>query len=257
VYDEVGDPVEFRRVAIEDHEARALAFREDRKGGCGIHDQRRSDGQEEIAGFRELPGMPHCRLGHGLTERDRGRFHDPSASRTHWRVACNLELNPDRCEFVAQSAGETGRVGSIPMQLDNLFRRDARGLVESVDVLSDDRGHLPALHEGRERDMPATRQCAATLVVDGEFPVPGFTPRLLAAEKCVERNRLVPSPGAARRTKIGNSALGGDPCTREAENRSAPREEILECGNVTRRGGGSQSHVSRLATLRREALRRD
>ena len=76
---EVGHIVELRRLAIDDHEPRAVPFGDQWKSGGRPDDQRRPDRQEQIAVERELLGTAHLALGHRLPERN-GRGLDISTA---------------------------------------------------------------------------------------------------------------------------------------------------------------------------------
>ena len=78
-HDEIGDVVELGRLAIDDDEPRAVALGHQRKAGRRPDHQRRADGEEEIAGERQLLGAAHGGLRHGLAERD-GRGLDVAAA---------------------------------------------------------------------------------------------------------------------------------------------------------------------------------
>ena len=100
--------------------------------------------------------------------------------------------HPDK--LVALAAIEAQSEGRVAVQFDDMFRRDARGLMQIVDVLRDDRRHLAGAIEAGERPMAPARLGVAELVVHGEAPPPGFVARLLARQELVERDRPVLGP---------------------------------------------------------------
>ena len=96
------------------------------------------------------------------------------------------------------------------MQLDDVFGRDARGLMQIVDVLRHHRRHLAGAIEASQRPMAAPRLGLAELVAHGEAAPPGFVARFLAGQELVERDRPVLGPNPARRAEIGDAAFGRD-----------------------------------------------
>jgi hypothetical protein len=77
-----------------------------------------------------------------------------------------------------------------------MLRGKSRRLVQVVDVLGDDGGHLAGAIEARQRPVSAARPGIAELVGHGEAAAPGFVARLLAGQELVERDRLVLGPQA-------------------------------------------------------------
>lgn len=59
--DKIGDSVERRGIAIDDHEPRPVPFRQTRQLRCGTDDERGANGQKQIAGQRlfERPPQGH------------------------------------------------------------------------------------------------------------------------------------------------------------------------------------------------------
>ena len=103
------------------------------------------------------------------------------------------------------------------MQLDDVFGRDARGLMEVVDILGDDRTHLAGAIKASESEMPAAGLCLRELLLHGKAPAPSLVTHLLARQKLVERDRPVLRPQSARGTKVWNSALGRNPRAGEGQ----------------------------------------
>jgi len=65
---EIGNIIEIGRLAIDNHQMRAISFCHQRKSGCGPHDQRGANRQEEVAAEREFLRATHGALRHRLSE---------------------------------------------------------------------------------------------------------------------------------------------------------------------------------------------
>ena len=174
-------------------------------------------------------------FGHGLSERYRRRLDVAAAGGTIWRTAvAGIHPLPHPGQFVALLAIEAQGVGRIAVQLDDMFGCDARVLVQVVDILRDHRRHLAEAIKAGERAMATARLGMTELVAHGEAAPPRLVPRLLAGKKVVEHDRPVLGPDPARRTKIGNAALGRDPGAGEGQDRHwRPRS----CPVKARHGG--------------------
>ena len=82
--------------------------------------------------------------------------------------------------------------------------------MEIIDVLGDDSGTLPGLVERSERPVATAGFCTAELLFHREPPAPAFVPRLLARQKVAKLDRSHLGPDAARRSEVGDAALGRD-----------------------------------------------
>ena len=75
---QIGDRVEFRRLAIDDDQRRALALGDDREGRGRKDHQRRADDEEQVRLQGQRMRLAHLVLRHRLAERDRRGFHRPA-----------------------------------------------------------------------------------------------------------------------------------------------------------------------------------
>ena len=181
----------------------AVALRHQRETCRRPDDERRTDRDEKIGRASHLLGALHLPLGHRLTEGDRRGLDMAVAGRARRRAPARIEEPLDPRQLIARRAIEAGRVGCIAMQLYDVFRSNARGLVQVVDVLSHHAGRLAGAVERSKRLMPAPRLGAAELILHGETPPPGLVARLLAGEEIREVDRPHLGPDAAGERKSG------------------------------------------------------
>ena len=92
------------------------------------------------------------------------------------------------------------------MQLDDVFGREARYLMQIVDVLGDDGGNLAGLVERGKRAVTASRLGSGKGRLHRKAPPPCFVARILAGNEFIKWNRAVAGPQSAGRAEIGNSA---------------------------------------------------
>src|SRR5262249_47316804 len=110
----IGDFVEIGCFPVYDHELGTAALRQKREPGGRPNHQRRADGDERVAGLRQVLRWAPLRLGHRLPERDRGRLYIAAASGTVGRAAVSrLHALSHPRELVALGAIETMREGRI------------------------------------------------------------------------------------------------------------------------------------------------
>src|SRR5262245_45469807 len=143
-------------------------------------------------------------------------------------MASRFEFFPHPRQLVTLTAVETRRVGGVAMQLDDVLRRHARRLMEIVNVLCDQPRHFASAIKTRDRAMAATWLRPAELIFHDEASAPGLVPHLLIHHKSVEGDRLHLRPDPARRANIRNSALGGDPCPGEWDDRRGLLDQVAE-----------------------------
>ena len=79
-----------------------------------------------------------------------------------------------------------------------------------VDVLCDDRRHLPDRHHGCDAEMAARRLGVAVEIVHRELSPPRFTPGICAFQEEPEGNWLVAHPRTVRRAEIRHATFRGD-----------------------------------------------
>src|SRR5262249_42339906 len=158
-----------------------------------------------------------------------------------------FEFFPDPWQLVTLTALETGRVGGVAMQLDDVIRRDAGSLMEIVNVLRNQARHLARAIETRDRSMAAAGLRPTELVLHGEPAAPGLVPHLLVRHEGVERDRLHLRPDPAGRTKIRNATLGGDPCPGEWDDRLGLLDQIAEPRDCRWKIGCNHSYIVSVA----------
>lgn len=118
-----------------------------------------------------------------------------------------LEGFDDWAEFVTASAVEAFRVGRIAVEFDHFIVGDARGLVETVDVLGDHVGDFAGLRKRRD-DAVATIGCGRSDSLFGaDLSAPGFATHLFRGEEVVEHNRLILVPDPAGAPEIRNAGF--------------------------------------------------
>ena len=121
-------------------------------------------------------------------ERD-GRSLDVAAAVRAVRSATVARFHPRAhpCELVTLGAVEAQSVGRIAVQFDDVFGRDARGLMQIVDALRDQRRHLAGAIEAGERVVAAPGLRRRQLLVHGEASPPEFVARVLACRGIRQR----------------------------------------------------------------------
>src|SRR5262245_1609781 len=103
------------------------------------------------------------------------------------------------------------------MQLDHLAVGHTGSLVQTINVLGDDSGHLALIDQAGERAMTSIRGGLLHHLVARELATPGLTARLARGKEVAKLDRLVLGPYASRRTIIGDPRLGGDAGTGERD----------------------------------------
>src|SRR5690348_8232437 len=152
-------------------------------------------------------------------------------------------------ELIAPGAIETGRVRRIAVQLDHLLGRNARSLMQVVDVLRNDCRSLARTMERRKGTMPPAGTSCGKLGVHGEAPAPRLVTRLLARHELVEGNRPVLCPHAAGRAEIRNAAFGRDARPGERYDSPGVRDQLAQpsdrsgVGDRTGCRNGSVVHI--------------
>ena len=112
-----------------------------------------------------------------------------------------------------------------------------------VYVLGNQCRHLAGAVKTGERAMAAAGLCPTELVFHGEAPAPGLVPHLLIAHKDVEGDRPVLRPNPPGRTKIRNSALGGNPCPGEWDDFLGLLDQIAEVRDGRWKIGCDHSYI--------------
>ena len=208
--DQVGVVVLIGRLAVDDDELRAVALGHLGKAGRRIDDERAAEHDEQIAGQRLLLGAQHRHFRHRLTEGDRRGLHDPVTLLADRQLSLLEEGAADRRQLVPVAAIETGGIGRVAVQFDDLRVRHARALVQPVDVLGDDGAHPPLLDQLGQRAMTGIGLGLQHGLVGGELAVPGLAAHLVGSHEVVEVDRLVAGPDAPGRAEVRDSRLGRD-----------------------------------------------
>ena len=156
----------------------------------------------------KLGGAAHLVFRHRLPERNGRSLHRLIAGGAAWRTAARLEALPNPRKIVSLSAADTAGVGGVAVQFDDVIRREARNLMQIVDVLGDDSGNLAGFVKRGKRAMTASRLCRGEGRLHRKAPPPCLVPGVLAGNEFIERNRTVARPQSAGRAEIGNSAFG-------------------------------------------------
>ena len=175
----------------------------------------------------------------------RRRFDDAGAVPALRRLSGRLEACAHPIQLVARPAVEAGRIGAVAVELDHLISRDARLLLQAVDVLRDDGRHLPRGDERGQCEMAAARARAAIEVVHRELAPPRLAARLGAADIGLERDRLVLEPGASGRAEIRHAALGRDAGAGEARDHARAADEHDEILDLVGKGGARRARGHR------------
>ena len=183
-HDQIGNIVEFRRLAIDDDERCAVSLGHQRETRRRPHHQRRADGEKQITSFWSIPRRvriasagicwpneivavlmwpPHRAIGRAL--------------------ARSIEFFLDPRQFVSLCTIEAQGISRVAVQFHDIGRGNARSLMQIVDVLRDQRRTLAGTIETRQGAMPAAGLRARETLLHGEAPPPGFVPHLLARQK--------------------------------------------------------------------------
>jgi hypothetical protein len=83
------------------------------------------------------------------------------------------------------------------VKLDDVIGREARGLVQIVDVLGDDGGNFAGPVQRGERAVTASGLGCGKCRLHRKSPPPGFRPRIGAGDEFIERDRAVAGPQSA------------------------------------------------------------
>jgi len=111
---------------------------------------------------------------------------------------------------MALAAVEAFGVAGVAVQFDNPLRRNARILMQVVDVLRDHRAHLAARHQPCDRRMAGVGFGPGPAGGSGESAAPGFAPSGLAADEFVEIDRLHLAPDPAGAAEVRHAGLCGN-----------------------------------------------
>jgi hypothetical protein len=228
---EISNLIKGCRLAIDDHQLRSVLLGESWKSRSGIDNQGRAGDQEEIAGCGKLLRPAHGPLGHGLAERDGGRFEDPAAGDACRRIAAGLEMTSHPIEFMTAAAGEAPGIGAVAMQLDNLIFGKAGCLMQAIDILGNHRWHASGGNESREAEVTLARASPAIEIVHHELAPPCLPARFRALNEQIKGNRLVVHPWTIRGSEVRDAAFGRDPRAGKSGNDPGVLNHFLKCGD--------------------------
>ena len=143
----------------------------------------------------KLGGAAHLVFRHRLPERNGRSLHRLIAGGAVWRTAARLEALLDPRKIVSLSAADTAGVGGVAVQFDDVIRREARYLMQIVDVLGDDSGNLAGFVKRGERAMTASR-LTGDRIATAIGPVALARRAALTAACGLALALAVPAPGA-------------------------------------------------------------
>src|SRR5882672_5923511 len=225
---QISDFILFGGFVVDDHQSGAAIFGQHWKSGGRPDHQRRPDRNKQVAMLGKLGGAAHRVFRHRLTERDGGGLHRLVADGAVGCTACCVEALPDPRKIVSMSAANAAGVGRIAVQLDDVFDREARYLMQIVDVLGDDGGNLAGLVERGQRAVTAPRLCCGKGRLHRKAPPPCLVAGILAGDEFIKRNRAVAGPQSAGRAEIGNSAFGRNTCAGEGKDGGGLGDHVAE-----------------------------
>src|SRR5687768_629669 len=139
----VGDIVELRRLRVQDDDrgARRLRARDRRRDGVDL--ERRAHGQQAVGLF----GGAHGALDHvgnkRLAEGDRVALENAPAGLARRVCVARANAIEHRLHGASPAARQANRLVQVAVHFDHALGRDARALVQAVDVLRDQRKELP------------------------------------------------------------------------------------------------------------------
>src|SRR5258705_4823215 len=139
--------------------------------------------------LRQLSSAAHLIFRHRLPERDGGGFHRLIADGAVRCSARRVEALLDPGKIVSLSATDAAGVGGITMQFDDVIGREARYLMQIVDVLGDDGGEPARFIEPSQRAMAASRLCRGEGRLHRKAPPPCLVPRVLAGGEFIQWDR--------------------------------------------------------------------
>jgi len=100
--------------------------------------------------------------------------------------------------------------------------------MQVVDILRDHRRRLAGAVEARKREVSAPGLRRGKVRIHGETPPPGLVSHLLAGKELVERDRPVLGPESARRTEVGDAALGRNASAGEGNDDAGAIHQLLQ-----------------------------
>ena len=190
--------------------------------------QRGADGEKQVTGQGCHLGQVHLAFRHRLAEGNRCGLDDAATGRAGRRAIDPVKFGSDPIEFMAGIALKALGVGAVAMQFDDLFRLQAGGLVQAIDILGDDVAELAQAGQFGKGAMSPARLDLADLLADLQVTVQGLAAHFRRRHEGLEVDRLVPGPDAAGRAEIGDAALGRDTGTGEADDPGCLIDQLLQ-----------------------------
>ena len=208
----VGDPVEGGLLAVEDHQPGAVAERDLGQRSRRVDAERRAEGEEHVRPGRGVLGAFEV-LGHEvLAEADGGRLQDPAAheaGRVRLAGAHPVEGLAHRpAPAAAEALGGVDRA----VDLDDVVGVAARGLVQAVDVLGDERVHVRDARELGDGAVAVVRRRGPDVrpepVLPRRLPHLGVRDIVLQGRGLLRGRVLGPHP--LRPAEVRDARLGRD-----------------------------------------------
>src|SRR3978361_1897144 len=103
-------------------------------------------------------------------------------------------------------------VSRVAMQFDDLVIWNARVLMQSIDVLRDDRRRFADPDQLRYSAMTAIRNRLTQNRLHRETPAPSFPPCVVGANEIRESDWCLLGPNTTRAAEVRNAGLGADTC---------------------------------------------
>src|SRR4030081_4012469 len=130
-------------------------------------------------------GAAHRVVRHGLPKRDGGGVYRRVTDSAVGRAADFVEAPLDPGKIVSLPATDAAGVSGIAVKLDDVLGREARYLMQIVDVLGDDSGGLAGPVERGERAVTASRPRRGECRLHRQAPSPCLIPGLGARDEFI------------------------------------------------------------------------
>src|ERR1700677_2774042 len=226
--DQIGNIILFGGLVVDDDQSRAAVLGHQRKSRRGPDHQRRADRKEQIAMPGKLGGAAHGIFRHRLAERDGRSLYRLIAMGAAGRATQRVEALLDPRQLIRLSAADAAGVSGVSVKLDNVIGREARDLMQIVDILVDDGGNLSAPVQRRQRAVTASGPRRGESRLHREAPAPCLIAGVRAGNEFIERDRTVAGPQPAGRAKIGNAAFSRNAGTRKGNNDGSFGDHVAE-----------------------------
>ena len=153
VEDKIGQRIEARGLAIENDQRSAVLRGYLGKASSRINLKGRADRNKQVTGQGFFLRPAHGEIRHRLTEGDCRPFNVTAAVATDRNCPIGQKSQPDRFQLMTQSTIQTGGIGAVAMQFDNLIVRYAGRQMQPIGILGNDGGDLTGANEFFDRAM--------------------------------------------------------------------------------------------------------